>query len=135
MTREEIFLALADFLIPAHKRMPKFSDVCTFADAGTALDFRVDLKEGFADALQIDLSAVPEAHLEEINRDRPAAFGAVTTIAVATYYMNPKVRALIGYPGQENVQYDPKATQEYITDGSLGNVIARGRKYRPTPGL
>lgn len=135
MARDEIFLALADFLIPMHKRMPKFSDVCSFADVETALDFRGDLKDAFGDALQTELPAGPEAHLEEINRNSPAAFSAVTTIAIATYYMNPKVRELIGYPGQENVQYDPKATQEYITDGSLGNVIARGRKYRPTPGL
>lgn len=135
MTRDEIFLTIADFLIPAHKKMPTFSDVCTFADAETALDFRVDLKDAFGDALRTELPAGAEAHLEDINRNHPAAFSAVTTIAIATYYMNPKVRALIGYPGQENVQYDPKATQEYITDGSLGKVVARGRKYRPTPGL
>jgi hypothetical protein len=135
MRRDDVFLALADFLIPAHKRMPKFSDICSFADAEAALDFRIDLKEAFDKSLQTDLAKGAEAHLEDINQNDKPAFSAVTTIAITTYYMNPKVRELIGYPGQESVQYDSKATQVYITDGSLGNVVARGRKYRPTPGL
>ena len=129
------FIGLADFLIPAHKAMPKFSDVCSFADALRALDFRIDLKEGFGRALALPLDGGAEARLEHLNRDDKPAFTAVTTIALATYFMNPKVRQLIGYPGQENVAYDSKETQSYLTDGSLGRVIARGSKYRPTPGL
>lgn len=135
MSKEQTFLAIADFLIPAHRQMPKFSDVCSYADVQTSLDFRVDLKDGFARAVATDLPDGAEAHLERINREDGEAFSAVTTIAIATYYMNPRVRELIGYPGQESVQYDPRATQVYLTDGSLGHVIARGRKYRPTPGL
>ena len=49
---------------------------------------------------------------------------------ITTYYMSPKVRQSIGYPGQENVSYNSKATQAYLVDGSLAKVIARGRKYR-----
>lgn len=131
----DVFLALADFLIPAHEAMPRFGDVAGTADALAALDFRTDLRDGFARALDTDLSEGAEAWLERLNADDPAAFTAVTTVAIATYYMNPTVRALIGYPGQENVSYDPNATQVYITDGSLANVVARGRRYRPTPGL
>lgn len=135
MSKENAFFALADFLIPAHGKMPRFSDVCTYADVEKSLDFRTDLKEGFARATATDPSTGAEAHLEKINRQDGEAFSAITTIAIATYYMNPRVRELIGYPGQENVQYDSKATQIYLTNGSLGHVIARGRKYRPTPGL
>ena len=135
MSNETSFLALADFLIPAHGEMPKFSDVCSYADAERALDFRVDLKEGFARAVAADPSAGAEACLEKLNSGDGEAFTAVSTIVIATYYMNPRVRELIGYPGQENVQYDSKATQIYLTDGTLGRVVARGRKYRPTPGL
>lgn len=135
MNKDQTFFALADFLIPAHKTMPKFSDVCSYADVEKSLDFRVDLKDGFARSIASDLKDGPEAHLEKLNKGDGEAFSAITTIAIATYYMNPRVRELIGYPGQENVQYDSKATQVYLTDGSLGHVIARGRKYRPTPGL
>lgn len=135
MSNETLFFTLADFLIPAHKKMPKFSDACSYKDVEASLDFRVDLKEGFARALVFDIAQGPEAHLEHINKHDHDAFSAITTIAIATYYMNPRVRELIGFPGMESVKYDSKATQFYLTDGSLGHVIARGRKYRPTPGL
>ena len=128
MSKEQTFFALADFLIPAHGEMPKFSDVCTYADVEKSLDFRIDLKEGFARGIAADPATGAEAYLEKINRQDGEAFSALTTIAIATYYMNPGVRELIGYPGQENVQYDSKATQIYLTNGSLGRVIARGRK-------
>jgi hypothetical protein len=135
MSNERTFFALADFLIPAHGIMPKFSDACAYADVETSLEFRIDLKDGFARSIATTPDEGAEAHLEALNRSDPAAFAAITTVAIATYYMSPRVRDLIGYPGQENVQYDSKATQTYLTDGSLGHVIARGRKYRPTPGL
>jgi len=131
----ERFLELADFLIPAYGRMPRFSDVCSYEDALKSLDFRIDLKEGFERGVSADTSEGVEQALERLNVGDGPAFSAVSTIALATYYMNPRVRELIGYPGQENVAYDSKATQSYLTDGSLAKVIARGRKYRPTPGL
>jgi len=134
MDASDLYLALADCLIPAHKTMPAFSTVCSHADALIALDFRADLKEGFARAVA-DCPSGAEARLEALNRDDKEAFTALTTVTIATYYMNPRVRALIGYPGQESISYDPLETQIYITDGSLANVVARGRRYRPTPGL
>ncbi|UVK43845.1 hypothetical protein BPNPMPFG_005691 [Mesorhizobium sp. AR07] len=135
MSNTNAFLALADFLIPAHGKMPKFSEVCSQADVEVSLDFRTDLKPGFARGTAADLASGAEAHLERLNKEDGEAFSAITTIAIATYYMSPRVRELIGYPGQESVPYDSKATQIYLTNGSLGHVIARGRKYRPTPGL
>jgi hypothetical protein len=130
-----IFYRLADVLIPAFGKMPRFSDVATWDDAQKSLDFRIDLKEAFARGLAVDLTGGPERALETLNATDVEAFGAVSTIALATYYMNPKVRELIGYPGQENVAYDSKATQSYLIDGSLAKVVARGSKYRATPGL
>jgi hypothetical protein len=129
------FLALADVLIPAFRTMPRFSEVCSWDDALKALDFRIDLREGFARAVAINLADGAEPALERLNADDAGAFNAISTIALATYYMNLRVRELIGYPGQESVIYDPKATQSYLTDGSLAKVVGRGRKYRPTPHL
>ena len=128
-------LAMADYLIPEHGKMPRFSAVCTYGDALAALDFRIDLKDAFARALSAELAGGGEAYLESLYRDDNEAFTALATVLVCTYYMNPTVRSLIGYPGQENVAYDTYATQSYITDGSLAKVAARGRKYRPTPGI
>jgi hypothetical protein len=128
-------LTVADVLIPDHGKMPRFSGVCTYADTQAALNFRIDLKEAFARAVPQDLASGEEAYLESLYRNDDEAFTALATILVCTYYMNPTVRSLIGYPGQENVTYDTYATQSYVTDGSLAKVVARGRKYRPTPGI
>lgn len=137
MTQEQstTFMALADDLIPAHDSMPAFSQVCTFDETLAALDFRTDLKEGFSRALATDLQEGATAYLDRIVQKDPEAFEAISSVAVCTYYMNPKVRELIGYPGQESVSYDSKATQRYLTDGSLARVIARGQIYKPTPEL
>jgi hypothetical protein len=135
MTSSETFVALADFLIPFYQANPGFRAVSTYEDGLHALGFRSDLREAFERALTVDMSAGAEAALEKLNAQDEAAFSALTTIVITTYYMNPKVRESIGYPGQENVAYDSKATQSYLVDGSLARVIARGRKYRPTPGI
>jgi hypothetical protein len=135
MANSDTFLTLADFLIPAYEKKPSFSDFCSYDDSIQALGFRSDLREAFERALAVDMKEGPETALEQLNAEDGEAFSALTTIIIATYYMNPKVRESIGYPGQENVSYDSKATQSYLLDGSLARVIARGRKYRPTPGL
>lgn len=134
-TDARTFLSLADDLIPAHKEMPAFSTVCSYKDALEALDFRVDLKEAFHRALTADAASGAAAALDHLAANDDEAFGALSSIALCTYYMNPTVREKIGYPGQENVTYDSKATQSYLVDGSLARVIARGPIYKPTPGL
>jgi hypothetical protein len=135
MDNLDTFLALANFLIPTYEKKPSFGTFCSYDDAIRALGFRPDLREAFERALTVDMKNGPEPALEMLNAGDNPAFSALTTIVIATYYMNPKVRESIGYPGQENVSYDSKATQSYLLDGSLAKVIARGRKYRPTPGL
>jgi hypothetical protein len=135
MANSDTFLALANFLIPAYEQKPSFGAFCSYEDAIGALGFRPDLREAFERALTVDMRNGPESALESLNARDSTAFSALTTIIIATYYMNPQVRESIGYPGQENVSYDSKATQSYLLDGSLAKVIARGRKYRPTPGL
>ncbi len=132
-SKESTFLALADELIPAYGAMPRFSALCSFADALAALDFRLDLKPGFERGLAADVTGGAAPALDRMDREDPEAFGALSTIALTTYFMNGRVRDLIGYPGQENVTYDAHATQSYLTDGSLAKVVARGRRYRPTP--
>ncbi|MET1026345.1 MAG: hypothetical protein ABWY00_04190 [Dongiaceae bacterium] len=133
--RNATYMKIADFLIPAYRQMPAFSTVCDMAVVESSIGFRPDVKEAFNRGLQAEVPGDAEAMLEHLNTKDREAFDAITLITVTTYYMTPRVRELIGYPGQENVSYDSKETQVYLTDGSLGQVIARGRKYKPTPGL
>ena len=49
------------------------------------------------------------------------------------YFLNPAIRAAIGYPGLEARPIDPDAPPDYLADGLLDSVISRGAVYRPTP--
>ena len=53
----------------------------------------------------------------------------------AAYLINPRVRALLGYPGNapEKQPAYPDEAQSYLEDGILDAVIKRGPIYRPTP--
>ena len=51
----------------------------------------------------------------------------------AAYFLNPAMRAAIGYPGLEARPIDPDAAPDYLDDGLLDSVVARGPVYRPTP--
>jgi hypothetical protein len=134
-THKTTFLAVADDLIPSHGKMPAFSECCSYEDALAALDFRSDLKEAFERGVSIDTAGNVTAAVDKLVADDSEAFDAVSSVALCTYFMNPAVREMIGYPGQESVGYDSKATQSYLLDGSLAKVIARGPIYKPTPGL
>jgi hypothetical protein len=130
------FLKAADFLIPARAPMPAFSAACGREAVERSLRFRPDIHEEISRGLAALRNAGDiEAGLARLNAEDNAAFNAIGLIAAGTYYMQPAVRDAIGYPGQENVPYEALATPPYLLDGSLGQVIARGRKYRPTPGL
>ncbi|CAN5421819.1 hypothetical protein BH10PSE7_BH10PSE7_18120 [soil metagenome] len=130
------FLVLADFLVPAYGAMPSFSSVVPPEAIRASLNFRPDVHEAFARGLaDCTESRTPEANLDALSQADREAFDAISLIVAGTYYMQPAVRAAIHYPGQENVSYDAMATPLYLLDGSLGEVIARGRKYKPTPGL
>ncbi len=134
--RFKTFLAIADFLIPAYSSMPVFSSVCNQETVERSLSFRPDAQEEFSRGLDaFNGTGDVEAGLERLNAEDKPAFNAICLIVAGTYYMQKKVRDAIGYPGQENVPYDPHATPPYLLNGSLGLVIARGRKYKPTPGL
>jgi hypothetical protein len=47
--------------------------------------------------------------------------------------MNPDVCAKVGYAGQRAIPLDPEAPPDYLQDGLLASIQARGPVYRPTP--
>lgn len=130
----ETFAKVADFLIPAYKRMPAATEVGVHQELlDSVLGFRPDLMEAFRRGLtQLAGKSAREGANLLYQEDR-AAFDAISLAASAGYYMSPRVRELIGYPGQENVPYDPHETPGYLTDGQLEHVVRRGPIYRPTP--
>ncbi len=128
------FLALADALIPEAEGMPAASQVGVGGDIlDRILALRPDLREAFVRGLRAAAGKPAAEAAEALNRDDPAALGAVGLVASAGYYMSPQVRALIGYPGQESRPADPDSPPEYVTNGMLQQVINRGPIFKPTP--
>ena len=55
-------------------------------------------------------------------------------VVAGGYFLNPKVRSAINYPGQQSVAIVLEQPPDYEQDGLIASVIARGPIYRPTPG-
>jgi hypothetical protein len=123
MNREHL-ARLADQLIPAESGMPSASEAGAVGDyLDRVLAARPDLEAPLA-GIDGDLADLPE-------RD-PAGWAALTAAITAAYYLNPRVRERIGYEGQRAIPFDPDEA-DYLEDGLLAGVQARGPVYRPTP--
>ena len=130
------FAAIADILVPAYQQLPKASDVGV---AGVLLDrvlaVRPDLTEVFLRGLVATLGLSGRDAAEHIFHKDAESFDAISTIAAGGYFLDQRVRDLIGYPGQETIHNEhPYALPGYVADGSLQRVYDRGPLYRPTPG-
>ena len=128
------FARLADFLIPAYGRMPAASAVDVHRDLlDDVLRFRPDIVEAFRRGLSRLTSADPKEEANILYKEDEEAFGALSLAASAAYYMAPRIRELVGYPGQESLKYDPHEVPDYMMDGLLERVVQRGTIYKPTP--
>lgn len=123
---------LADILIPAGDGMPFAS---TAGVAGHGLDQVLvavpSLATGLANILNRAKECDSADFVAELARTDPAAYGVLTEVVTAAYFMNPEVRKTVGYTGQGPSPIDPR--EDYLEDGLLESVIKRGPIYRPTP--
>jgi hypothetical protein len=125
--------AIADELIPAGGGMPSASEAGV---SGQYLDDVLTSLPDLRDALDTTLAAVDGLEPAEaiaVLRQDPAGWGVLTAVVPAAYFMNPAIREAIGYPGLERRPIDVDAEPDYLADGLLDSVIARGPVYRPTP--
>jgi hypothetical protein len=121
---------LAELLIPAGDGMPSASDILV---SGDVLDRVLSSRGDLADPLQRALELGGDrpwndatrllAHLEA--KDATARDALVTVVAGA-YYMDERVRKLLGYPGQLARPVNALEFPAYIEEGLLDHV--------PTPG-
>ena len=132
--RRETLAALADVLIPAAEGMPRASDAGV---AGKWLDrvvaARPDILADLVRVLDGAAGKDPAAEVRRLQEDGASGFGALALAATGGYYMNPKIRRLIGYPGQKRNPPYPDEADFYLRDGFLDPVRERGSIYRPTP--
>ena len=136
------FAAIADQLIPAVEGMPSASQVgIQDAPLDHVLDLRPELGADLRRGLRACVGVDPASAVERLNQADPAALGAIGLVASAAYYMQPRVRELLGYPGQVSRPAEPAEEHDYLKGGPkegqgddlLQVVIDRGPIYRPTP--
>ena len=121
---------VADTLIPAAHGMPSAADILTDERLRFVLIARPDLLEPIRRALQADLGGDPQARLDALGRDDPAALGALQLAIVAGYYTDRRVRELIGYPGQAALTVRSWELPAYLEEGLIDAVLARGPSWR-----
>jgi len=128
------FRAIADVLIPAAEGMPAASEVDVHGPVlDRILGLRPDLAERFFRGIAAVAGKPPATAAEQLNAGDPQALSAIGLVASAAYYMQPRVRELIGYPGQEKRPGNPDETPEYVANGMLQQVLDRGPIFKPTP--
>jgi hypothetical protein len=89
------------------------------------------LGASLADVLARARGREPAEFVAGLARTDPAAYGILTEVVTAAYFMNPDVRQAVGYTGQGPAPLDPRV--DYMENGLLESVIKRGPIYRPTP--
>ncbi len=122
---------IADVLIPSSDRMPSAS---TAGVAGHLLEATVKIRPDLWHRTQPVLAAcedhAPEAVLAEAQANDPRTYDAVCELVAGTYFMNPKVRELIGYNGQEA---SPSLMEMSEFMDLIAPVVERGPFFRQSP--
>lgn len=134
MSEIEALCRLADHLIRNTERMPAASRV----DGGPewlrhVLTVRPDLVPAVRQVVARVSATDPGAVVADLRENDPELFLSVATVVAGAYYLNPVIRKLIGYPGQEPAFASP--ADHGFSDDLLGCVRARGPRYRETPDL
>ncbi len=128
--RRASFAAIAEHLIPAAHGMPSAGDVVGEARLRFVLTARPDLAEPLRAALRPELGEDPAARLAALERDEPEQHAALVQAVVFGYYTDQDVRDRLGYPGQEAIQLYSWKVPEYVDEGLIDAVLARGPVWR-----
>jgi hypothetical protein len=123
------FAAVADHLIPAAHGMPSAAEVVNDDRIAFVLRARPDLAQPLNAALRVDLGSEVQSRLDKLV-DEPANLSALQLTIVAGYYTDKRVRELIGYPGQMAIEVKSWLVPEYLDEGHIDAVLARGSVWR-----
>jgi hypothetical protein len=125
----------ADVLIPAAHDMPAASEVgVADRQLDVVLGARPDLAEPLARALEQVDPADHEGSLARLHDADPGAHDALLLTVVGGYYIDRDVRRRLGYTGQVPVEVRPEIIPNYVDEGLVDPLLARGPIYRPAPG-
>jgi len=125
---------LADVLIPAGDGLPSASAASVMGEGlDQVLAVRPELAAALKKVLACSSGSAPTDAISQLKTKDPSTFGLLAELVAGAYFLNPQVRASLGYDGQTARAIDPRP--DYLEEGLLQSVIDRGPIYRPTPGL
>lgn len=128
--RRRVFSAVADVLIPEAHGMPSAAAVIGDDRLRFVLNARPDLVEPLRAALRPELARDPVARLAALDRDEPEHHAALVLVVVGAYYTDKGVRDRLGYPGQMAKTLYSWKVPEYVDEGLIDQVVARGPVWR-----
>jgi hypothetical protein len=132
--QRESLSKIADVLIPGGSGLPSASD----ADlVGEPLDRVLALEPGLSQTLsEVALrEGSADAVLDDLRTQEPETYQRLVFALSGAYFMVPRVRKSLGYPGVAP-RRAPAAADEaefYLEDDILQAVIDRGAIYRRAP--
>jgi hypothetical protein len=121
--------AVADHLIPAAHGMPSAAQVIGEARLRFVLTARPDLVDPLRAALDPGLGGDAAGRLAALEQE-PEHLAALQLTIVGGYYTDKRVRELIGYPGQEAIEVKSWQYPQYLEEGLIDKVLARGPVWR-----
>jgi hypothetical protein len=127
--------ALADALMPEGDGLPAPSAIGVHGDWIDRALAAVPMMDPVLRAV-LDAPGEPALVLEQLELQEPGSFSAFAFLVSGAYFMHPRVRQALGYPGLA-VEANPPLEGEaefYLEDGLLDPVVARGPVYRAVPG-
>lgn len=116
------FAALGDALIPGDETMPSAT---TAGIGGDLLDRLLESRPDLAESLSLALAeptAEAGARLGALMTSDPGMFQQLVVAIAGAYYLSPKVRSLIGYPGQLAKPVVVEDFPTYIAEGLLDHL-------------
>ncbi|HEY6762405.1 MAG TPA: hypothetical protein VI318_23090 [Baekduia sp.] len=123
--------AFADVLIPAAHDMPSAGEVgVADGQLDRVLAVRPDLAEPLARAVADVDPADHETSLARLRDADREAHDALLLVVAGGYYIDADVRRRIGYDGQQPVEVRPEIIPNYVEEGLIEPLLARGPVYR-----
>lgn len=126
--------AVAEVLIPGGEGMPsaRAADVSKkWVDR--VLEVRPDLYEPLVSGLSMLGDRDTAVELEGLRTGNRDVFNTLTLVVAGAYFLNPRVKKAMHYPGPKRTPALQDEAELYLEDGILDRVIGRGPIYRPTP--
>jgi len=121
---------IASYLIPHGHGMPSAADVLDDCQIALVLRSRPDLLSGLRQALRHALGSDPATRLAVLESEEVENLAALQTTIVGGYYMAPRVRDAMGYPGQIATPVSAFSYPQYIEEGLIDSVVERGPIWR-----